>query len=550
MRSSLRTITNVNIDGQVIDCVNYNHTLSFRVNCDSLSWVVAHYYDTEYGTMQGFHYPAYGTMTAKHNGETFNGSMWPVSAHQSPFLLGHDYTTIIYIFQNYPESVENPLNTGPGKYDVLLGSGRIKQSTSGNEAYIDPDITSYMNPQIYEDRLIGGCMIRINGTLYLIKSYNKSSGKITLGSSSTAEDISLSLSEGQQYYLVSNYIQCDPFTWYCRTDPTVTLTAGYSSSGIDVSGDYSQAEGVSMQYYQFSLDGEEGDRKFTYTFEDRFPLPHSGVSKIIRCETATQENHIKTVSTTLERPTYDDEAMTLTATEYTANRLVVLSVVPGFNFSEKVMFFVWRVCDNEDILIRVINRPGISGKFEAIDYTACKGKKYTYYVTAYYNDVLYIAQTDITVRSDIAKLMLLTEPMYASSDNYHRKRYAASSPQYFDVGAESGDISGSLGRTPVLTESGLPAAIISNDDYEQGTFTAYLDRLGDISEPIDSGLRRIETIRAFLKEGSIYLLLDNAGNARIITVTGVSRSFDHLSQMTKLSFGWTEIARLKDCLIE
>ena len=225
------------------------------------------------------------------------------------------------------------------------------------------------------------------------------------------------------------------------------------------------------------------------------------------------------------------------------------STEPNVFFSTTVYFFLWRVCEDEDILISVINRPAVSGIFTANDYTACKGKNYTYYVTAYYNDVLYIASTGIAVKSDIAKLMLLTEPMYASSDNYHRKRYAASSPQYFDIGAEAGDISGNLGSTPVLTESGLPAAIISNDDYEQGTFTAFLDRLGNINEPIDSGFKRIETIRAFLKEGSIYLLLDNAGNARIITITGVSRSFDHLSQMTKLSFTWTEIARLEDCLI-
>lgn len=544
MRSSLRTITNVNIDGQAIDCVSHDYGLSFKVNCDSLSWVVAHYYDTEYGTMQGFYYPAYGTMTAKHNGETFTGSMWPVGSASSPFLLGHDYTTIIYIFQNYPESSEHPLNTGPGKYDVLLGSGRIQADSTGNEAYIDPDITSYMSPQMYEGRLIGGCMLKINGALYLIKSYNKSTGKITLGSSTTAEDVSLSLSEGQLYYLVSNYIQCDPFTWYCRSLPQVDITAELTSQGIMVSGEYSQAEEVAMQSYQFTCDGEKGDKSFTYTFEDSFPLPFERKYISVNCSVTTQENCSKTVQEPIPMPNYDTSTMTLLASEDPQERKISLSFDTGFTPSQELRCFLWRKCEGNTQLIRTFSRSS-SGLITIYDHTAANGKEYTYYISAYDNDTLYITSAAVHTTARTAVITKLTETTTA----FHRKRYIRSSAIVFDIGSETGDINSNTGSSAIITESGQPTAVFNNDDYEQGTFTAYIDKLGTISEPVNSGLKRTEYIRNFFTSKCLYLLLDNAGNSRVVTITNVSRGFDHITQMTKITFTWTEVIKLSECMI-
>ena len=544
MRSSLRTITNVNVDGQAIDCVSHDYGLSFKVNCDSLSWVVAHYYDTEYGTMQGFYYPAYGTMTAKHNGDTFTGSMWPVSAQSSPFLLGHDYTTIIYVFQNYPESSEHPLNTGPGKYDVLLGSGRIKQNSTGNEAYIDPDITSYMNPQMYEGRLIGGCMIKINGTLYLIKTYNKNTGRITLGSSTTADDVSLSLSEGQLYYLVSNYIQCDPFTWYCRSAPQVDISAEFTSQGIKALGNYSQAEEVAMQSYQFICDGEEGDKSFTYTFADTFPLPYERKYISVNCIVTTQENCSKTVREPVEMPNYDTNTMTLSASENPQNRQITLTFSIGFTPSQELTCFLWRKCKGDIQLVRTFSK-STSASVTIYDYTAANGKEYTYYVSVYDNDTLYIASAAIHTEAKTAVITKLTE----TTGNYHRKKYIRSSALVFDIGSEAGDINGNIGSSAIITESGQPTAVFNNDDYEQGTFTAYIDKLDTVTEPINSGLKRTEYVRQFFASKCLYLLQDNAGNSRVVTITNVSRSFDYYSQLTKISFTWTEVTKLSECMI-
>lgn len=544
MRSSLRTITNINIDGQAIDCVSQDYGLSFRVNCDSLSWVVAHYYDYEYDTMQGFYYPAYGTMQAKHNGETFTGNMWPVGAVSSPFLLGHDYTTIIYIFQNYPESGEHPLNTGPGKYDVLLGSGRIQQDSSGNEAYIDPDITSYMSPQMYDGRLIGGCMIRIGGTLYLIKSYNKSTGKITLGDSTTAADITLNLSQGQLYYLVSNYIQCDPFTWYSRSDPVITFsTAAYDTAdGIKLAGTYTQAQEVAMQSYQFACNGEQGSKSFSYDFNDKFPLPYQWKNIDISCIASSQENKSVSISDQLLKPTsLDTTTMTLSAVEIPDERKVTLTL-SSIPVSGRV--FIWRKDTGSDaVLIKQISTS--SSSLTTTDYTTGTGKSYTYYAVMYYSSTLYTASAGLTITAKCAKITKITE----NGNAYRREAFTVSSSIVFDIGAETGDITGNVGASAVITEAGQPAAIFTNDNYEQGSFTAYLDKLGSISQPINNGTKRIESTRDLFSQNSLFLLQDNAGNVRIVTITDVSRSSDYMSGLTRLTLSWTEVRKLSECLI-
>jgi hypothetical protein len=545
MRSSLRTITNINIDGQAIDCVSQDYGLSFRVNCDSLSWVVAHYYDYEYGTMQGFYYPAYGTMQAKHNGETFTGNMWPVGAVSSPFQLGHDYTTIIYIFQNYPESGEHHLNTGPGKYDVLLGSGRIQQDSSGNEAYIDPDITSYMSPQMYDGRLIGGCMIRIDGTLYLIKSYNRSTGKITLGDSTTAADITLNLSQGQLYYLVSNYIQCDPFTWYSRSDPVITFsTAAYDTAdGIKLAGTYTQAQEVAMQSYQFACNGEQGSKSFSYDFNDKFPLPFQWKNIDISCIASSQENKSVSISDQLLKPTsLDTTTMTLSAVEIPDERKVTLTL-SSIPVSGRV--FIWRKDTGSDaVLIKQISTS--SSSLTTTDYTTGTGKSYTYYAVMYYSSTLYTASAGLTITAKCAKITKITE----NGSAYHRETFTVSSSIVFDIAAETGDITGNVGASAVITEAGQPAAIFTNDDYEQGSFTTYLDKLGSISGPINNGIKRIESTRDLFSQNALFLLQDNAGNVRIVTITDVSRSSDYMSGLTRLTLSWTEVRKLSECLIE
>lgn len=538
-RSSLRTITNINIDGQAVDAVTQSRVLTFKVNCDSLSWVHMRHYDNTAGTSQLFYYPKGGKMIAKHNGDTFRGHFgMDEETGLSDFILGHDYTVVPTIFQNYPESVEHPDNTGPGKYDVLLGSGRISEAVSGTQVFIGKNITSILSPNRYEGRLIGGCMLQIDGVQTLIESYNKSTGIAVLESSVTAP-------AGKLFYLVSNYLECEPFNWYCRSDPDVVLTAEVNADGVHATGSYSQAEEVAMQYYQFSFNGEQGDKCFTYTFADTFPLPPepNGLEEPVSCEVMTQENHYSSFSASLTVPVIDTETMSISAAENTAYRIVTVSVMPGISISEGVRYFLWRREGSDGWTLR---RTGvISGATNIAEYTPGTGKTYSYALCFFKDGTVYYADCSLTVRGRRVKISALSE----RPESYHRRAFTIAESRYFDIGSEQGSISCALGTRTVSTQKPQPTAIYSNENYDSGTLTVYADQLGSITEPIVPGIDRLTELEDFLSQKCPFLILDNAGNSHIAAITGLSREHDYGSGLGRLTVGWTELCRTGDALI-
>ena len=424
-RSSLRTITNINIDGQTLDAATQRQTLSFKVNCDSLSWITLKYYDNTNGDTFTRYYPKGGVMIAKHNGETFSGWFgYDAETQTSPFSLGHDYTAVPTIYQNYPET-GHPDNVGEGKYDVVLGSGRIQQAASSSTTvYIDKGITSIKSPIRYGDpgseRLIGGCMLEIAGVQTLIESYNSRTGAATLASAITA-------SEGTQYSLVSNYLECNPFNWYCRSDPVVTLTTAYSGDGVTASGSYSQAEGTAMQSYQFSYGSEKGNKSFTYTFEDVFPLPYDKAAvgeRLVMCDVVTQDGKYEQAGAKPTAST-NSSTMTLNATEITSARTISL-YVSGLSTTGSKVFF-WRIEDGCDPVL-----VDVSDFVSGFDMTAESGKTYTYRAAVCIGGTIYYADKTLTVTSKETRISVLTE----GSKSFHRRKFTTNGYIRFNVSTE------------------------------------------------------------------------------------------------------------------
>ena len=547
-RSSLRTITNINIDGQAIDAATQLQTLSFKVNCDSLSWVQIDYYDNTDGTSQSRYYPKGGTMMAKHNGEYFHGRFGyeeDPDVHSSPYSLGHDYTAVPTIFQNYPEE-GHPDNTGPGKYDVLLGSGRVQQSVADSRyLYIDKDITSIRSPVRYDDsgttRLIGGCMLEIDGVAHLIESYDPDTGYTEIATTSTP----VTAAAGKPYYLMSNYLECDPFYWYCRSDPVVTITAEYIDttvdgervSGVRAKGDYSQAEDVAMQSYQFSYRDEQGDKTFSYTFEDIFPLPHSPSPSLpVYCDVLTQENHYVRAQAAPSAQV-NTSTMTLTATEYPDPRLVSLTV-GGITVTGRV--FLWRSEQScKPVLIAASDSTSI------IDNTAESGKTYTYKAVCLQSGVIYTAECSFTVTSKKVKIAQLTR----RDTYYHRKRFSIDSMKFFDVSSEQSEVSTVIGTQLAETQTGQPSALYSENNYDHGELTVYAEQLGSITTPLISGSERLSAIESFLTSKQPFLIADNAGNTRIVSFTSVIREHDYKAGMTAFHIGWTELCKVGEAII-
>ena len=158
---------------------------------------------------------------------------------------------------------------------------------------------------------------------------------------------------------------------------------------------------------------------------------------------------------------------------------------------------------------------------------------------------VYSASAEITPASRITKLTLLNE----NGELYHRKRYTAGSSQTFDIGGEQKSIEQKLGAAVCETEAGRPSAVYEERDYESGSLTVYADKLGSITAPITNGLNNINVLKSFIASKQPFLMLDNAGNARIVALTSASRDFDRISQLTRLTLGWTEICKTENAII-
>lgn len=551
MRSSLRTITEISLAGQAVDAYNVDPGIKFRVNCDSLSWLTVKYYDNDSGDSFAMFYPKGGEMTAKHNGEIFSGTLWSGSHDVSPFLLGHDYTAIFTCFQNYPESSANPLNTGEGKYDVYLGGGVIQQdSTDPTEIYIDKGITSIKSPETYGDRTIGGCMLKIGNVSNLIQSYNSSTGCAKINSYSGI----VAHNAGEEYKLISNYLECEPFVFYCRSGPDVTLTAERTEDGLTVSGNYSQAEDVAMQSYQFELNSgqfgtiDQSEKKFTYTFSHVFPFDDFKQYKgTVDCTVTTQDNFSKEFSADI--PLRDIDG---TAIEYiNITQESPLKTVIKYKTSVKGKFLVFREDENgNDIFVGVSNAAIADREFTFTDYTAGSGQSYIYRLCGCIDGKVYGKQAEavklVDGRSCIARL---TE----ATDSYGRKAYRVGKSFTFDCDVDCGTVETNLGNSYSLTDSAKPKIIYGGDRFDTGTFTATLETLDSDTLTLTSGYGRIRAWTDFISQQGLFLLKSGDGDVKIVAITSnPSRTYgtDVASLgITKISYGWAEVTDIDRALL-
>lgn len=544
-RSSLRTVTNISPDGVAIDAYNKDAYLTFTVNCDSLSWVVVAYYDNTDGTSQAFYYPALGVMSAKHNGETFVGWLNKAgSGEDHNFKLGHDYTGIITIFQNFPEGSSNPLNTGDGKYDVLLGSGRIQQLvTSGKSVFIDKDISSIRAPEKYSGRVIGGCMLQIAGNQYLIESYDKSTGEVTLA---TALPTPFPAA-GTLYYLVSNYIDCDPFTFYCRSEPECEITLTRTEEGLKCTGVYSQAENTAMQSYRFELIDKYNnvidacDNKFTYTFEHTFPVL-DGQTYWVRCTVTTQDNFIKQFTESYTAGVTDDTAISNITVQELANGIVSLS----WQCDRAGKFSIYRTSDNGDItFVKTVNLYSSSGEYKEYDRTAGTNQGYVYTIVSCVDGAVYKGSSDKIKLSDYkCHISKLTEQESA----YGRRVFKQGEIWSFDTNVAHGSLISALGRSLSDTEGDMPQIFYSKSRYDSGSFTAVIDTIST-----DKGYADLKKWLDFIEQDSLYLYRNEVGDVKIIAITD-NPTRDYGSDyadlgLTTISYGWTEAVDIKRAII-
>lgn len=550
MRSSMRTITDVNIDGRAVD-LEVEGTLSFTNNCDSLSYIVMDFYDMDSHRKSSYTYGD-GVTDSWQRGEKVAMSLKGLTA----FSAGHDYMCVPTIYQSQPNAPET--ESSPAKFDVYMGAGRVQQdSSSAAEIYLDRDISFIREPVRKDSKLAGGCIVRLNDRLLLIESYDPTTGKATVsGGRINGKTYSARKStRGESYKLVTNYLVCDAFCFYCRTEPTLELSCEITPKGIEVTGVYGQAEGVALQSWKMwgkythyvSPITIEHEPQYTYTIEDVFPLVatpgDSSAENIIYCEITTQDGYTKI----FEKKIYLEDVQPLDV------RLTSLRTVDVDFFPEGSGMFVWRfnaVGSGAVVDRSTLRYAGESSTGSFSDITAAHNASYLYHavvVTAEGKIYMGYPHTHDEWGQEILTTYKETDLRWSlrrlRRTGAHTYRDASKS-YTFSIDVTPSAIETVTGSAAYGSEWRFPKYIRGTDRYDTGSFTAIL------STAITADT--VEEWQDFIAEGP-FLLKTDSGDVKIVEIVGdPARQYgSSLAELgiTRVTYSWVEVDDIRTAVI-
>lgn len=553
MRSTMQTITNVNYAGRAVDTTDEQY-LTFTNNCDSLSYVRLNVRDSEGNAWS----------TSIGDGLTMSVQRGQTVRMSPSWTAGQDYTVTPVIYQSVPNVSQSSIS--PGKYDVYMGSGRVQaDSAATDEIYIDKDI-SFIKAPIYstgDTVLVGGCAIQLSDRTLLITDYDPETGLAEVAAANingTTGTLRLT-TQGEPYKLITNYLVCDTFAFSARALPSLSLAYEISDSGVEVTGTYSQAQGVALQswkmwatYAEESSDSKrfeiEHETQYTYTIEDIFPLIASdGETQLsaptdIYCEVTTQDG--VTVQEHVQILTDTENKLTVTAT----STMIQAAGLPD----ENCRIFVFR---HQNYWQReqgggtpTLNFAGLkyigdsasytesSGTYTYNLYTAETGHNATYQFIVVGIDsngyVYYGKSADVNVPEKTWSLQHLVKTGY--------RTYRTEGVRYdFAIEVSPGNIETVTDSKVYGTESRFPKYVKSPDRYDTGSFTAVL---GSIHAQ-EASAHEIATWAEFIAQGGAYLLKTDSGDVKIVAITGnPARQYGaSLAELgiTKVTYTWTEI---------
>lgn len=540
MRSTMRTITDVNVDGRAVD--TSKEGLSFTVNCDSLSRVVFNWRDMDTGSTR-ITALGNGVDALAERGQRLNSSL------SSGFTAGHDYMCVPVIYQSDPFAAED--EASPALFDVYMGAGRVQaDSSTATEIYIDKDISFFRAPVRVSDKLCGGLVIQLSDRTLLAESYDPTTGKATVSSARINGHTysTRTTSQGESYKIITNYLICDAFVFYARKLPVVTLSYELTANGAEVTGAYSQAQNVPMQSWKMWAEYGytytspykqtiEHEKQYGFTIADTFPLIASAAGETasgcdIYCEVVTQDG--QTAQAKLELRLQGERDMTLDVTG-TAFRAV------GFEGA------VW--------LWRTEMSPRYGGQIQAIRYEGKSvtmlggdptisapdtrvGVPATYYAAGrdsegnLHTGVLFNKTLEKTRYWSLTKLTKTGLHSYTADIS---RRYE------FTVDLAPSAIETVTGAAAYSTEARFPKVIRGNDRYDTGSFTAVLGSVRNM----EAGYIDIAGWAEFIAEGGTYLLKTDSGDVKIVAITGnPARQYgSSLAELglTRVTYTWVEV---------
>ena len=543
MTSTLRAPTYPSYDGRTIDKTEEG-TLTFTNNADYPLIFGLNFTDLDSGS------PTSGTLLS----EATRGAT--ISANVAGFLTaGHDYACTLTVYGRDPSAAEG--STSPGKYDVLLGTGKLQDDSDvTSTVYLNKGITCIKSPSRSGDTLQGGCAVKISNDTYLITAYNATTGAATIsaepinGSTATLR----TTAAGETYSLISNYVVGQPFTFKVRSEPSCTLSYSVTNSGrIRVTGAYSQAQNVPLQSYKmtavYRFDSGltatiEHEKTYSTTISEDFPISPetTGYMCEISCEVTTADDCTKTF--TLNVPalaTADDIG-------------IAPSVGTSFDITGRpagAFVHVWREERDkiEESTISQYDRVKYLGKISAAhydDHIAGHQRTYRYHVavvetsgTVHYSP--YTSQINVYDRS--CTIWQMTRL------GVHEYQLMTNSYCTFRCDVDSGTVETVTGNAVYKSSAAKPKYIRGSDAYDTGTLTAIL---GTVVTP-EAGPADIRKFVEMMTSEGIFLLKTDYGDVKIVAIVDnpartYGASIEELG-ITKVSFSWAEIDDIDTAVI-
>ena len=305
--------------------------VKFTFNGDNLSWYRAEFYDNITGEILGYSHAPLDRIPW--TGKYRNGDEVKIDSNVATnlFYNGNDYKYRFILYQ--ADSNNEPL------CDMLCVTGRVV-SASGTSITVEKGITDIDDPYTAEDAqhnvyTIGYCMIEVvsdnSGAGYRnkikINDYDKSTGVITLDSAFVG-----SIAAGTRYKIYRNYYKSPCYYVKCRDLASITpsIAVNAETGGVELSAVWSIAseKEVSLQKYQWEIDGYKGKEIYSYHDKNALPdrasddltldavFPFLANDAILATVTTTsQDGYTQTASATLQNHIARDNNMCTPITE-------------------------------------------------------------------------------------------------------------------------------------------------------------------------------------------------------------------------------------------
>ena len=546
MQSTLRTPTYPSYENRVVD-MSSESAISFINNADYPIGLMLHFDDLDGGS--GY---STATLTQAARGATISATLGA-----SNFTAGHDYACTPVIYGRNPNAAEGAQS--PGKYDVLLGTGRLQADSDedNTKIYIDKDITVYRGAWYHDTTLIGGCAIKVGNDTYLITAYNSGTGECTVAAAEiNGSTSSLRYTEaGEKYQLISNYVVGSPFTFKYRSAPTCTLTTAVADKALHITGAYSQAQNVPIQSYVMSVEYRFDLMEYTITHDRRYGVDIAEDFPIIP---VNSESASRGMDITCEITTEDGAVIVVTDTATilgTGN--ITIHATNGTTINVESMpsgarAYIWREeRDNPEYseysLYQRFKYLGSTTNNHFEDYTTANQRTYRYIAAVVQTDGTILVSNFTEQYNSYDRTCLIWQLERLGNGRYRRIDNAYYN---FTCDVDSGTIERVTGNAVYKSSAPRPKYIRGTDSYDTGTFTAIL---GTVNSP-EAKPNLINKFISMMSSDGIFLLKSDYGDIKIVAITSdptrtYGANIEDLG-IVKVTFGWTEIDDIETAVIE